>query len=52
MFNILVMIWVRELSAPPVSKVKHWDELPGDVVQSPSLEVSKKCVDMALRETI
>jgi len=28
--------------------VKHWNRMPGKVVQSPSLEVFKKHVDMAL----
>ena len=31
---------------------KHWNRLPRDVVQSPSLEVFKRCVDVALRETV
>jgi len=29
--------------------VKHWSRLPRDVMESPSLEVFKKHVDMALR---
>jgi len=32
--------------------VKHWDRLPREVVESPSLEVFKKCVDMALQDIV
>ncbi|KFQ61779.1 hypothetical protein N334_11989, partial [Pelecanus crispus] len=28
--------------------VNHWNRLPGEVVESPSLEAFKKWVDMAL----
>ena len=28
--------------------VKHWKRLPGAVLESPSLEVFKRCVDLAL----
>jgi len=32
--------------------VKHWNRLPREVVESPSLEVFKKRVDMALWDTV
>jgi len=30
--------------------VKLWNRLPGEVVESPSLEMFKKCVDIALQD--
>ena len=32
--------------------IKHWNRLPREVVESPSLEVSRRRVDVALRDAV
>jgi len=32
--------------------IKHWNRLPWEAVESPSLEVFEKCVDVAFRDMV
>jgi len=32
--------------------IKHWNRLPREVVESPSLKLFKRCVDVAVRDVV
>jgi len=32
--------------------IKHWNRLPSEVVESPSLEVFKRCVDVRHKDMV
>jgi len=46
------LYWILGKISFTGSVVKHWNRLPREVVESPSLEVFKKLVDMALQDMV
>jgi len=44
--------WVLGKVYSPKRVTKCWKRLPREVVEAPSLEVFKRCVDLALRDMV
>ena len=52
---MLAQVYTRQISEKPGFRylvVRHWDRLPREVVESPSREVFRKRVDVALWDMV